>query len=282
MADTAPSSYVYGTIALGIVGFLMALNGSNLTFGSIFSVLGGLLTGLSAVLGVLVVKYDYILLQLVTQKTKTINMPELGSYEISPSQDTIVKNIGTNYYASAFLGIEVFRSPTEEPREENLKYNEFFERAVSSLRHVTKIGYLIQVEDISKKRREIEAKRAEAQLKLSKERQKPLDKEGKQRMAIDLCEKEFEVWDKQLVKISKGKKPMGVFAYAMVTASSVSKDGAVSNARSYAEEVKIAVANSLNVDVRVLNGDEMLKCFEWEKFFPTTVQELESEAMTNI
>jgi len=35
------------------------------------------------------------------------------------------------------------------------------------------------------------------------------------------------------------------------------------------------LANALNVEVLQLTGDEMLKCFEWERFYPTTVKELE-------
>jgi hypothetical protein len=33
------------------------------------------------------------------------------------------------------------------------------------------------------------------------------------------------------------------------------------------------------VEVVHLTGDEMLKCFEWEKFFPTTPQDLEESVM---
>ena len=273
------STYAYIAFGIGVVGFIFNIPPFS---GTIFSLIGGILTCVGAVFGILFVKYDYIMVPLITQKTKTIMLSDLGTYELPPAQDVIVKQVGNNYYASSFLNIEIFKSPTEEPREETMKYNEFFERAVSSLRHVTKIAYLIQVEDITKKRQEIEAKRAEVQSKLARERQKPLDKEGKQRMIIDDCEKEFEIWDRQLTKISKGRKPMGILAYAMATTAGVSKDAAISNVRAYIEEVKIAIANSLNVDVKVLSGDEMLKCFEWEVFFPTTVQEVEAEALTNV
>ncbi len=276
MAESSISTYAYISFGLGVLGFILTISGN------VFSLIGGIFTGISAIFGILFIKYDYMMVPLITQKTRTVTLSDFGNYELPPAQDVIVKQIGNNYYASSFLGIEIFKSPTEEPREETMKYNEFFERAVSSLRHVTKIAYLIQVEDISKKRQEIELKRADAQAKLSRERQKPLDKEGKQRMAIDAYEKEFEIWDRQLIKISKGRKPMGIVAYGMATAVGVSKDAAISNVRAYAEEVKIAIANSLNVDVKVLSGDELLKCFEWESFFPTSVQDIEAEALMNV
>ena len=68
---------------------------------------------------------------------------------------------------------------------------------------------------------------------------------------------------------------MGIIAYAMTTAAGISKDSAITSVRAQAEQVRTAISNSLNVEVKWLSGDEMLKCFEWEKFFPVTIMELE-------
>src|SRR3990167_6543660 len=152
MAESSISTYAYISFGLGVLGFILTISGN------VFSLIGGILTGIGSVFGILFIKYDYIMVPLVTQKTRTITLAGFGGYELPPAQDVIVKQVGNNYYASSFMSIEIFKSPTEEPREETMKYNEFFERAVSSLRHVTKIAYLIQVEDISKKRQELDRK----------------------------------------------------------------------------------------------------------------------------
>ncbi|MBI2079313.1 hypothetical protein HYT84_00990 [Candidatus Micrarchaeota archaeon] len=68
---------------------------------------------------------------------------------------------------------------------------------------------------------------------------------------------------------------MGVIAYAMTTAAGVSKEGAIASVKAQATELKTVLANALNVEVEWLTADEMLKCFEWEKFFPTSPTELE-------
>jgi hypothetical protein len=186
-----------------------------------------------------------------------------------------VKNVNGVYYASVFLGIKIYESMTEKSAEEMITYNEYFERAISNLKYVTKIAYLLYVEDITEKRRTIEAKRAEVQLRLKRERDKP----EPDVLKIDKLERELAVWELQLNQLTKGIKPMGVVAYAMTTAVGVSKEGAITSARAQANELRTVLANALNVEVEILTADEMLKCFEWEKFFPVTPKELEANVV---
>jgi hypothetical protein len=156
-----------------------------------------------------------------------------------------------------------------------MAYNQFFERAISNIKYVTKIAYLLYVEDVGEKRKTIETKRAEAQLRLARER----DKSQPDVLRIDKYEREVAIWDAQLTKLIKGVKPMGVIAFAQTTAVGLSKDAAIASARSQANELKTVLANALNVEVVLLTGDEMLKCFEWDKFFPMSPQELEESVI---
>lgn len=237
-------------------------------------IIGGFLAFLGSFLGVLFWQYGYLLVPLITQRTNIVMLTDEG-YEIPPSQDVIVKNANGVFYASAFLGLRIFESTTEKSAEENLVYTQFFERAISNLKYVTKIAYLLYVEDVGEKRKMIETKRAEAQLRLARERDKPQPDVLK----IDKYEREVTVWDSQLTRLIKGVKPMGVIAYAQTTAAGLSKDAAIASARSQGNELRTVLANALNVEVVNLSGDQMLKCFEWERFFPTTSQELEESVI---
>ena len=67
---------------------------------------------------------------------------------------------------------------------------------------------------------------------------------------------------------------MAVIAYAMTTATGASKEGAIANVRAQARQLKTIIANSLNVEVEWLTADEMLKCFEWERFLPVSIEEM--------
>ncbi|MEW6721961.1 MAG: hypothetical protein AB1324_01730 [Candidatus Micrarchaeota archaeon] len=263
---SSQKTYVYASLGIGFVGAIFALIGG----GGILSLIGGLFAGAGALTGVLFWKYGYIMIPLITERTKTVMMSDLG-YEIPPQQDVIVKSVNNVYYATAFMGLRIFESATEKSPEENLTYNQFFERAISNIKYVTKVAYMLYVEDVGEKRKMIETKRAESQLRLARERDKPQPDVLK----IDKFEREVAKWDNELTRLIKGVKPMGVVAYAQTTAVGLSKDAAMAQVRSQANELKTVLANALNVEVVSLSGDEMLKCFEWEKFFPMSPQELE-------
>ncbi|MFH1785558.1 MAG: hypothetical protein ABH842_03950 [Candidatus Micrarchaeota archaeon] len=269
-AVSGSKTYTIGAIAVGVLGALFALIGG----GGILSILGGLAAGTGALLGVLFWRYGYIMIPLVTTRTNIVMMTDSG-YEIPPSQDVIVKNVGGVYYASAFLGMKIFESATEKTQEENLIYSQFFERAISNIKYVTKISYMLYVEDVTAKRKSIETRRAEAQLKLARER----DKAQPDVLKMDKFEREVQKEDNELARLVKGVKPMGIIAYAQTTAVGISKDAAMSVVRSQAKELRGNLENALNVEVSLLTGDEMMKCFEWDRFFPITPQELEESVV---
>ncbi len=270
VATAGSKNYMYASIFVGVLGALFAF----IAGGGIAGLFGGILAGLGSFAGVLFWKYGYLLVPLITQKTNIVMITDEG-FEIPPSQDVIVKNTNGVFYASAFLGIKIFESATEKTADENIEYSKFFERAISNIKYVTKIAYMLYVEDVGEKRKQIEAKRAEAQLRLARERDKPQPDV----LRIDKYEREAAVWDAQLTRLIKGVKPMGIVAYAMTTSVGVSKDGAIAAARAQANELRTVLANALNVEVVRLSGDEMLKCFEWERFYPTTPQELEESVV---
>lgn len=269
MALTGSKSYIYAALGIGFLGTIFSLVAP-----SVFSLVGAMLCFTGTIAAVAIWKYGYIVIPLITQRTNIILMDKMG-YEIPSSQDVIVKNVEGVYYASVFLGIKIFESTTEKTSEETIAYSQFFERAISNLKYVTKIAYMLYVEDIGEKRKTIEAKRAEAQLRLARER----DKGQPDVLRIDKLEREVAIWDMQLQRLIKGVKPMGVTAYAQTTAVGLSKEAAIAGARSQANELRTLLANALNVEVVHLTSDQMLKCFEWEKFFPTTAQELEESVM---
>ena len=266
MPDGTNKMFIYGPLAMGILGLIFIfMFGSG---SSVAIIIGGLFTGLGSLFTFLFWKYGYLLIPLVTERTNVVMITK-GGYEVPPSQDVIVKKTGEGvYYASAFLAIKVFESATEKSLEENVSYNEYFERAMSNLKYVTKIAYMLYVEQ---KRKTIETKRAEAQLRLARER----DKGDPDVLKMDKYEREVHHWDLQLNKLIRGVKPMGVVAYAMTTAAGVSKEGAIASVKAQARELTTVLSNALNVEVKWLRGDEMLKCFEWEKFYPTSPTELE-------
>ena len=269
-AISGSKMYVYAALGIGFIGALFSL----MSGASIFTVLGAFICAVGIVFAVLFWKFGYIVIPIITERTKIVMMSDLG-YEVPPAQDVIVKSTNGVFYASAFLGLNIFESATEKSTEETIAYSQFFERAISNIKYVTKIAYMLYVEDVGEKRKTIETKRAESQLRLARERDKPQPDV----LRIDKYEREVAIWDNQLQRLIKGVKPMGILAYAQTSAVGLSKDAAIASARTQANELKTVLANALNVEVVTLTGDEMLKCFEWEKFFPISAQELEESVV---
>lgn len=259
--------FMYGAVVTAVLGFIITITSGG---AGLLGLIGGLFAAIGAVFAVLVIKYGYLIIPLITQRTKTVLLTDTG-YEIPSSQDVIVKNVNGVYYATAFLVVKVYESTTEKTTEETLAYNEFFERAISNMKYVTKISLLLYVEEIGERRKLLEAKRAEAQLRLAREREKT----EADVLKVDKLEREVAFRNAQLNEIIKGVKPMGLVAYAMTTAAELSKDAAIATVKGRANELKSILANSLNVEVDIVTGDQMYKCFEWEKFLPTSPQELE-------
>lgn len=263
--------FAYAAIGVGFLGLI----GSFMQGGGILSIIAGLFAGSGAVLAILFYKYGYIFVPLITQQTKIVVITDTG-YEIPPEQDAIIKKgEGGMYYASMFLGIKVYESAVEKSMEENLAYNEYFERAISNLKSVTKISYLLYVEDVTEKRKIIETKKAEAQLRLAREKDKP----EPDVLKLDRYEREVTKWESELNKLIKGVKPMGALIYAMTTATGITKEAAIATAKNQANELKAVLTNALNVEIETLKADEMLKTFEWEKMIPFGGYELEEAVM---
>jgi hypothetical protein len=256
--------YAYGSAAIGLLGAL----GCFIAPG--WAVFGGVLAAFGAVMSLAFYKYGYILVPLITQQAKVIQITDTG-YEIPAAQDVILKNVHGVYYASMFLGVKIYESTTDKSPEENVVYTQYFERAISSVKFVTKVAMLVYVKDLSEFRTKIETKHAEAQLRLARERDKP----EADVLKLDRYEREVAMWENQINKLTLGIKPMGSVTYVMTTATGVSKEAATAAVKSQANELRATISNALNVEVVPLTGEEMMKCFDWEHMIPPTQQEVE-------
>lgn len=268
MATFSDKQLAYGAIGIGVLGILLSA-----TFGgTLLSLLGSILTFIGVIVTVAILKYGYIIIPMLTQMSNVVIMTDTG-YEIPPSEDVIVKKVNDLYYASVFLGIKIYESSLEKTTEEVMAYNKFFERAMTNFKKVVKICYTMQSVDASEKRKELEAKKAEAQLRLQKEREKA----EPDVLRLERLEREVAYWSSQIDKLTLGMRPMRVVIYAMVTEVGITKEEVIAKAKARGNEIITLLSNSLNAEVDFLTADEMLKAFEWEKFLPTTPEELESQ-----
>jgi len=257
--------YAYIALAAGMLIFFFGLG-----LPGEFKIIGLAISGFFIMLTFAIYKYGYIVIPLLTQFARVVEVHDSG-YEVPPGQEAILKKVGDLYYASMFLVVKIFESASEKSPEENAVYTQYFERAISSVKHVTKFATMVYVKDLGKYRERIETKRAEAQLRLSRERDKP----DPDVLRIDRYEREVAMYDGQLSRIASGVKPMGVISYMMTTASGVTKEAAIAAARNQANELKATVSNAMNTEVILLTGEDMKLCYDWEHTLPASTAELE-------
>lgn len=262
---------IYGmSIGIGAIGLLLALFNENV------SIIAGFISALGATLAYLTWKFGHVMIPYLNKKFFHITLlSQTGNYEIPESQDVIIKKYNDIYYASSYILLKLSELNVEGGQQQGVMYNEQFERAISNLDYVSQISFLVYVEDISKKRKDIEAKRGELQLRISREK----DKDNPDPLLIDKWERELQIWTNNLQDLIRGVRPMGVVSFVMVSAAGLSKEAAASVARRRAEEVTSVIGNALNVDTEILRAEDMIRCFEWQRFLPTEIVDLENQLM---
>lgn len=211
----------------------------------------------------------FIVLPFITSILKVSEI-RAGGFEVPPSQDVILKNVGGVYYATAFLYARFYESATVGVQEEQSSYMDLWERAVASVDYPFKFSVISYLEDILKFREDAETNRAAAQLKLGREREKPRP----DAITIDKWEREVARQNELLARLSSGEKPLGTLMYITTTAIGVSPAAATATVKGQAGELKATFSNALNVEIVDVKGEDMKKCFEWEVAFPPTNKDL--------
>ena len=225
-----------------------------------------MIAGAFFMFALLVWKYGYLLIPFFTRATNIIEVRD-GGYEVPSSRDHIVKKGEGGYYASKFLEIRFYESSMDKGSEEKKTMFESFEKAISSLKYIVKITLMISTLDLSRHIEEIKSKRGSVEAKKAKGAKIAAD----ENMRMD---RELAYWNRLLDRITQGERPVEIVAFASTTAFGLTRDEALSRVTRQSKELKTILSSSLGCDVRELADLEMLKCFEWDFFFPTTQEEI--------
>ena len=253
-------------LAIAFLAMMLALQTTGL---GILQLVIVMLCFILMIFDAIIYEVGFIVLPLITKILK-VREVRTGGFEIPPSQDVILKNVGGVYYAAEFLYARLFESATVGVQEEQSSYMDLWERAVSSINFPFKFSLLCYVDNILKFREDVETNRAAAQLKLGREREKPRP----DAITIDKWEREVARQNELLARLSSGERPLGSLMYILTIAVGVSPEAATAAVKAQANELKATFSNSLNVEITELKGEDMKKCFEWEVAFPSTIKDL--------
>ncbi len=245
------------------ISFLLALANK-----SILAILG---CSFFSLMGFIFWKFGSVLFPYFTKSQKIIERQ--GPYEIPPNREYITKRVGGRFFVAYFLGVFISESITEKNQREKELYVERFERAITSLKSLTKFSVLIGNLDVSKHLEKIKERRSIAETK----RARLLSEGSKKDAEVAILDREIAMWNRQIKRITSGDKPLEIVSYVMVVSDGSTLEEAVGGAFSRAKEAKAVISNSLACDVKILKGEEMLKCFEWEFMLPADINEMEDE-----
>lgn len=219
-------------------------------------------------LSIAIWKYGYILIPMITQGANVIEIRQ--DYEVSPTRDYIIKKTENGYYSTKFLEIKFYESTMDKNEEQKHMMFESFEKAITSLKYIVKVSLLISAVDLSRHIEDIKTKRGAAESKKAKY----VSHNSEDVVRLD---REIAMWNRLLDRITHGERPVEVIAYASTTAFGITKEEAVARARRQSREIKTILSSSLGSDIVELTDQDMLRCFEWEKFFPPEPEELRDE-----
>ncbi len=244
----------------GIVAIILSLVYQN----PIFPLISGAFFSLSLLLW----KYGYLFIPAITRATNIVEMR--GGYEVPPTRDHIIRKTDAGYTAAKFLEVKFYESSMEKDTGEKRTMFESFEKAISSLKYIVKISLMISTLDLSKHIDEIKTKRSTVEAKKAK----GAKVEANETLRMD---RELAYWNRLLDRITQGERPVEVIAFASTTAQGLTRDEALSRVSRQAKELKTILSSSLGCEVRELKDLDMLKCFEWDYFFPTTREEIKDQ-----
>jgi hypothetical protein len=210
-------------------------------------------------------KYGYLIIPVFTKATNVVEMH--GSYEVPPTRDYIIKKSESGYYASKFLEVRFYESSMDKDSDEKRTMFDSFEKAICSLKYIVKVTLMISTLDLSKQIDEIKTRRGAVEAKKAKESKIAADENIR-------MDRELAHWNRLLDRITQGERPVEIIAFASTTAFGLTRDEALSRVSRQAKELKTILSSSLGCDVRDLSDLEMVKCFEWDYFFPTTQEEI--------
>ncbi|MDD5317298.1 MAG: hypothetical protein PHF51_01040 [Candidatus ainarchaeum sp.] len=214
-------------------------------------------------------KWGYWMIPYFTQRKRVIESKE-ADYEIPLTDDVVVKRVGDGYYATMFAAVRIFKSATTMSEKEKFSFMELWERAVSSLKTVTKYSVLVYIKDLSRYKDSIEERKARTQMEIAKEN----EKEKVDPARILTLEREISMWDNVISKVSSGDRPRAMLTYVQVSAKGATKDTAIAAVRQTVNEIRGTVGTTLNAEVAALTGDDLRRCVDWSYCVPASVKEL--------
>ncbi|VVB56972.1 Uncharacterised protein [uncultured archaeon] len=194
-----------------------------------------------------------------------------GDFEFPPSQDVMLQRMPGGWRASMVLGVSLRESASLSSSSQQALMMELFEKAIGGLRYPLSLSILVCPLDTSQQIQRLEERRSLAEHRRARLRgPKESDEAAK-------LEREIESYNAQIRRLSGGERPMKVVAWALTTATGLTREEALQRARSQASEASAVLSGSLSSSVAPLKGEDFLRAAEWQKWIPISKEDLDDQ-----
>lgn len=215
-------------------------------------------------------KYGYVIVPFFMKGAKIV---EAGrNFEIPPSQDVIVGKSGGNFLATVFLAARLYDSASERHGPDRAALGEMFEKAIASSGFPFKICALVSPLGLKNELDEIQGKRS-----IAESRREKLSSSSKRDSEIARLDREIAMWNRQIERLTTGERPLEMVFYLSTTASGLTKEEAITQARAQGDELSVVVGSALSCEIVPLSGEEMKRCFWWDFFGPADTEDLRDQ-----
>ncbi len=251
-ATTAVAMIVlFGTPLYGAFGFFAAA-----------------LAGLTIVI-IFVINYaDFLVFPLITG-VLGIRIVPAKNYYIPGANNCIIKYTNGLYYATGYLTANiynyVFEAESEEGGEESklLDAPEKWERIVMNSDFPFKFNIIAIAEDIQKYRDALEGKRGVLEFQLSKE----AGSNNPSKMDMDDIQKQINILDARIDRLSGGERPVDSVMYAETVAVGVSEKEAADSLTNQLNHLQ-TLFSAFDVNITRVVGREMYHLFTFGYALP--------------
>lgn len=216
---------------------------------------------------------DYLFVSLVFGLLGITFEPAQG-YKITKDQKAILKNVNGLFYATGFISANLFaysfksETPESETESKLITSPESWELAVMNLGFPFKFHVLSMGLDVQKVRDEWEGKRSYQEFQLSRAMQSTNTNE----VAITNIQRNINVIQQKIDRISQGEKPIATLMYVETTAIGVSEKAALDLLSQQIENLQVSLS-TMDVDLVRIIGRELYTLFDFNFSLPITYEE---------
>ena len=219
---------------------------------------------------------DFLLVSIVCKLLNITFQPAQG-YRITKEQNTIIKNVNGLFYATGYVTANLYaytfkqETPEDEISERMATAPENWEKAIMNINFPFKYHVLSMGLDVQKVRDELEGKRSYQEFQMSR----ALQNQSTNDMTITNIQRQINVIQRKIDRISGGEKPIATVMYIETTSIGVSEKEAFDTLSRQLNGLQISLS-SMDIDLSRVMGREMYTLFNFNFSIPLSFEETSS------